>query len=90
MTDTAEYWRDVREWAKERKAQRRDKNRSRSVAMLSQAGIKYETRNNGYHFIIRTSRGAVNFYPTTERYTGVLEGIGADQLIRDLKTIVKE
>ena len=90
MSDTSEYWHDVREWARERREHHREKTLKKSLEALRKAGIKYETHNDGYHLIIRTSRGAVNFYPTTGRYNGTIAGYDVEDLVKDLKNLELE
>ena len=90
MSDTSEYWHDVREWGKTRRAYHRKKTLSTSLAVLEKEGVKYEPRNSGLHLIIRTSQGQVNFYPTTGRYNGIVRGYGVEALIRDLKKLEKD
>ena len=56
-----EYWRDVRSF-------RQDKRRSNAVCSaerLREAGVEFEQRNHGSHFIIRHNGLVVDFWPTT-------------------------
>lgn len=57
----AEYWRDVREF-------RRDKKRSNAVSSaerLREAGVAFEQLNHGSHFVVRHNGLVVDFWPTT-------------------------
>ena len=87
MTDYGEFCREMREYRKEARERRQERTMKKSLEALAKAGVKYESRNNGYHFIIRTPRGVVNYYPTTEHYNGLFSGDGVKELIEKLNSI---
>lgn len=58
MSDTAEMW---REWGRQRAAKRAS-NRDASARILKEAGIAFESKNNGAHLIIA---GQYDFWPGT-------------------------
>lgn len=60
-SETAEFWRDVKE-ARQRK---RADNRAGSAELLTEAGIAFEDKNMGAHLIVNTRSGAIDFWPST-------------------------
>lgn len=85
MTEYGEFCREMREHRKEARERRQERTMKKSLDALAKAGVKYESRNDGYHFIIRTPKGVVNYYPTTEHYNGLVSGDGVEGLIKELK-----
>lgn len=60
-----EFWRDVRDDAKEKNAQRL----AETPAILRQAGLSWEEHNFGQHFVIKTKTGKrVDLWPSTGRW----------------------
>lgn len=62
-------------------------NKQYSTNLLIEQGIAFESRNEGLHLIIRTSRGNINFFPSTGLYNGALHGRGVFNLLEELKKI---
>ena len=55
----------------EMKARRKARNlarKSKSTALLLILGIKFDSKNNGEQLIIMTSKGVIDFYPSTGLY----------------------
>lgn len=80
MSETGELYRMMREES----AEKRRINLEKSTQILREAGVSFESRNEGVHLIIRTDAGKVNFYPSTGRYNGALDGRGVFNLLKDL------
>lgn len=80
MSEMGELYRIMREDA----AEKRRSNLAKSTDILRKSGIAFESRNDGFHLMIRTGSGVVNFYPSTGRYAGAFDGRGVFNLLRDL------
>ncbi len=61
MSDISADWRDH----KRERAARRESNLNASTRMLRDAGIEFDTKNNGLHLVVKTERGVINFWPST-------------------------
>ena len=83
MSDTGELWREMRRDA----AEKRRSNLEKSTRILQGSGVRFESHNGGLHLIVRTAAGPVNFFPSTGRYTGALDGRGVFNLMRDLEKV---
>lgn len=70
----------LREFSREK----REDNKTKSTEILKENGISFDIRNRGYHLIIRRQEGIVNFFPSTGRYTGLFDGRGVFNLLREL------
>ena len=81
MSDTGELWREMRRDA----AEKRRNNLEKSTRILQGSGVRFESHNGGLHLIIRTAAGAVNFFPSTGRFTGVFDGRGVFNLLKLLE-----
>lgn len=81
MSETGELYRAMHREAAEKKRE----NLRKSTAILRNAGIDFEAHNGGLHLIIRTAAGAVNFFPSTGRFTGVFDGRGVFNLLKLLE-----
>lgn len=78
---------DMKEDMKAFREYRRDKserNREYSTELLKKEGIKFESRNDGLHLMIETSKGRINFYPSSGLYNGALQGRGVKSLIEEI------
>lgn len=53
---------------KEYKKQKSIKNRSLAQEILESAGINFEIKNNGLHYIITTDTDIIDFWPGTEKF----------------------
>lgn len=62
---------DEHEWDARKAASkvRRAGNRQRGRDAIESAGVPYETNNNGVHMILRTSKGIIDFWPGTGKWT---------------------
>ena len=72
--------------AKQDSQQRRASNRKNSAKLLSDAGVKFESKNLGAHLIIKRSDVTVDFWPGTGKWhvRGGRQGRGVFQLARFL------
>lgn len=80
----------IREDYRERERYSRMKkqaNKQYSTHLLIEQGIAFESRDNGLHLVIRTSRGNINFFPSTGLYNGAVKGRGVFNLLEELKKI---
>lgn len=68
---------------------KRQSNKEKSTELLKEHGIEFESRNDGVHLMITTTKGRVNFYPSTGLYNGALSGRGVFNLIDELKGFKK-
>ena len=60
-------------------------NKKFSTELLIKEGIKFESRNEGLHLVIRTGKGKINFFPSTGLFNGALKGRGVYNLLKELK-----
>ncbi|KDC23884.1 hypothetical protein L505_3675 [Bordetella bronchiseptica F4563] len=66
MGDMGDYWRDVTPARQERSKQKRASNREHSARLLSEAGIQFQSRNDGAHLIVTGVGGhTFDFWPGT-------------------------
>ena len=63
--DEGDYWRDVKPAMKERSAQKRANNREGSAHFLKEAGLSFESKNDGAHLIVRHYPLVIDFWPGT-------------------------
>lgn len=78
--DMGDFWRDV----KAARQVKRASNRVDSAAMLFASGIKFETKNQGAHLIVRALGLTVDFWPGTGLWivrNPKREGRGVQRLI---------
>lgn len=61
MSDMGELFRDMKAAAQERRAN----NRENSPARLTEAGIKYESKNGGAHLVVTALGKTIDFWPGT-------------------------
>lgn len=61
MGDEGDFWRDVNDARKEKRAG----NRANSAEMLRAAEIEFETKNGGAHLIVKARARTVDFWPGT-------------------------
>ena len=84
MGEMGEFWRDVSDARQEKRAD----NREKSVTILKEKGIRFESRNNGAHLIIKYYNTIVDFWPGTGKYifrTEAKRGRGVFNLLRHLE-----
>jgi hypothetical protein len=64
-TGSTEYWRDI----KQARQAKRASNRDDSAQLLTEAGITFESKNDGAHLIVWIGKSAsdrkINFWPGT-------------------------
>ena len=66
------------------RAAKRHRNGESSTQILANAGIKFESKNNGWHIVISEPR--VDFWPTTGLWiTSKVKGRGVHALIKFIK-----
>lgn len=85
-----EYWRDVAPAMKQESQERRARNRASSADMLAQAGIAFESKNNGVHLIVDAGNHLVDFWSGTGKwatrgYRFALVSRGVHGLIKHIK-----
>ena len=85
MGDMGEVFKAYREYCRDK----RQSNREKSTALLTENGIKFESRNDGVHLMIETAKGRVNFYPSTGLFNGAIQGRGVRNLLAKLKEAEK-
>lgn len=76
----ADYWRDVRPSMQAESQQRRADNREHSARILREAGIAFQSKNDGAHLIVTHRGHTYDFWPgtglwcmrgSTQRHRGV-------------------
>lgn len=55
-------------------AERRSKNRESSAAILTEHGVKFESKSTGVHLIVTHEGKVVDFWPGTGKY--IVRGTG--------------
>lgn len=60
-----DFWRDVKPVLKAESQQRRANSREQSAAMLTAAGIRFDSRNGGAHLIVQHGGVVYDFWPGT-------------------------
>lgn len=48
--------------------EKRASNREKSTKRLEEYGVQFESKNNGAHLIVRSSRCLIDFWPGTGKY----------------------
>ena len=81
MGDEGEFWRDVHDARKEKRAANRDD----SAALLRDAGIEHLSKNGGAHLIVRGRTGTADFWPGT----GLWRLRGSTQQHRGVRKLIK-
>ena len=61
----ADYWRDVRPHMKAEGQQRRASNREHGAQMLAEAGVLFESKNDGAHLIVHANGHTYDYWPGT-------------------------
>jgi hypothetical protein len=82
MGDMGDYWRDVTPALKERSREKRASNREHSARLLRDAGIQFESKNDGAHLIVC---GSVDFWPGT----GLWQVRGTPRQRRGVRSLIK-
>lgn len=80
MGEAVDYFRDMQELEKERRAE----NRKRGFEELANAGYVFEVKNGAAHLIVESDQGKVDFWPGTEKWIirqGGRMGRGVDALM---------
>lgn len=81
MGDEGDFWKDVREARKDKRAANRDD----SAALLNAAGIEYTSKNGGAHLIVRGHAGTADFWPGT----GLWRLRGSTQQHRGVRKLIR-
>lgn len=87
-----EFWGGVTPYLKEASRARRQCNRERSSAILTEHGVPYEVKNNGAHLVVTHPNGIADFWPGTGLYqmrANQRRGRGVFNLLRALKVEVQ-
>lgn len=82
MSDMGDYWRDMHEHSKQRRAA----NRDRSAIILRDSGVRFDTRNGGAHLIVHGPKAVYDFWPGT----GLWQQRGASRAWRGVRSLVRE
>lgn len=87
MGDMGDYYRDLKEAQKEKRAD----NRESSRAYLDKHDIPYTVKNNGAHLIVEGSTCFIDFWPGTGRWVTRegKGGFGVRNLVNHIKTAVE-
>lgn len=64
MGDHGDYWNDVKQGRKEKKAE----NREKSPELLQEYGVAFESKNGGAHLIVKHGRHTIDFWPGTGKW----------------------
>lgn len=77
-----ELWEDYRSIEKDQQEQRAIKRNS-APEQLKNAGVKFESKNEGAHLIIRHKGQVIDFWPGTERWKpqGFKRNFGINKLL---------
>lgn len=84
MGDVGDYWRDVAPGLKERNQKKRASNRVSSAALLTSAGIPFESKNNGAHLVVHVGQTVADFWPGTGLWS--IRGSGKQR--RGVRTLI--
>lgn len=76
-------YREIREFQKAK----RHRNKQWSTDVLLKNGVCFRSCNNGYHLIVSTEKGVIDFFPSTGLFKGVSEGRGVYKLLIELRKI---
>lgn len=69
------------------KQAKRASNREQSKHMLEQAGISFETHNDGVHLIVQAGRMVVDFWPGTGLW--IVRGLKIQRRRRGVRELIK-
>lgn len=78
---------DFNAW-KRAKMEKRAKNRDASPQRLTEAGVKFDSRNLGAHLIVQSQAGTIDFWPGTGNWiirSTQQKGRGVFDLIKFIK-----
>lgn len=81
-----DYWRDVAPAMKQESQERRARNRTSSASMLTQAGIAFESKNDGAHLIVTCGVRTYDFWPGT----GLWKMRGSTQRRRGVRSLMNQ
>lgn len=85
MGEMGELYRAMKEDSRERK----ERNRVNALKVLGEENIKYESKNDGVHFVVDGPHGLIDYWPTTgkwvERAVAGLAGRGVSSLVNHVK-----
>lgn len=68
MGDEGDYWRDVKPYMLEASKRKRRANREHAAYLLTQAGIPFESKNEGAHLIVQGREVIIDFWPGTGKF----------------------
>lgn len=82
--ETTEMFRAMREWKKTEK----EANLKTGHDALQAAGVAFETKNDGYHYIVKHAGRTFDYWPSTrkwrERAPSKVRGHGHESLLKTL------
>ena len=84
MGDTGDDYKAMRDFSKERKAERVPT----AIRKLQEAGINFDRRNGDQHLIVEGFDCFIDFWPSTDRWNariGGVKGFGLSKLIAYIK-----
>ena len=64
MGDSGDYWRDIKEHRKEIKQERQSRMPDIN-SLLSEAGVNFEAKNDGHHYILDSKESKIDYWPST-------------------------
>jgi hypothetical protein len=68
MSEIAEIYNATKDIRKQYSAERKERNKNGSAAMLEQNGISFESKNDGIHLIVTHGGYVVDLWPTTGKF----------------------
>lgn len=85
MSEVGETYREMNQASKEKRC----KNRHHSTLALERAGVKFESKNNGAHLVVKEGDFIVDFWPGTGlwRERGGVRARGYKRLIKRINTL---
>lgn len=86
MGDMGEFWRDVTPDMKKRSSEKRENNRQFSTELLKASGFDVESKNQGYHLIVKHNNKVADFWPSTGKFTVR----GSNKYSRGVKNLIKQ
>lgn len=64
MGELGEYWRDIKEHKREIK-EKRLSNMPNPNTLLKEINVKFEVKNEGHHYIIKSNNNTFDYWPST-------------------------
>jgi hypothetical protein len=86
VNESSEKWAEH----KKRSQEKRASNRAASAEILARVGVKFESKNQGAHLVVESSRGKIDFWPGTGKWIlreGGVTGRGVNNLLTAMKVV---